>query len=291
MRGDIATRLGAVSLVSNISFAGVKLLVGFIGNSFALVADGIESLADILSSVIVLSGLRVSRKQADHEHPYGHGKAEAIATLLAGIGLIVSAAIIAYHAIHEIRTPQGVPALFTVPVLVAIIIGKRWLYHTLSKHAHHEDSMALQAEAWHHLSDSLTSLGVLGGLVIAIFAGPGYEMADDLAALGVTLLILYNAVRLIRPALDELMDRRIEDHRIEAIEKIASEIEGIERLETVTVRRSGRGYVAEIHMEVQPSLTVEKSHHLSHLLKDRLLKDDDLKLTHAVMHVEPFARK
>lgn len=288
MREDIATRLGAVSLVSNVSFAAVKLLVGFIGNSFALIADGIESLADVVSSVIVWSSLRVSQKQPDHEHPYGHGKAEAIGTLVAGIGLVVSAGIISYHAIREIVTPHSVPALFTIPVLVAIIIAKQWLYHTLSKSGKQHDSMALKAEAWHHLSDSLTSLGVLAGIVIAVFAGPGYEMADDLAALGVTLLILYNAIRLIRPALDELMDRRIEDHRIGVIEQVASEIEGIKRLETITIRRSGRGYVAEIHIEVEPSLTVERSHLLSHLFKDRLLEHADLRLIHAVMHVEPY---
>lgn len=288
MSGDTVTRLGAVSLVSNISFAGIKLLVGFVGNSFALIADGIESLADVLSSTIVWSGLRVSQKQADHEHPYGHGKAEAIATLLAGIGLFISAGIIAYHAIREIIAPQSVPALFTVPVLVAIILAKHWLYLKLSKTGKQQDSMALRAEALHHLADSLTSLGVLVGVAIAVFAGPAYGIADDLAALAVTFLIAYNATRLIRPALDELMDRRIEGHRIGLIEQIAASIEGIERLETITIRRSGRGYVAEIHMEVEPSLTVEKSHHLSHQLKDRLLEHDELRLIHAVMHVEPY---
>jgi cation diffusion facilitator family transporter len=288
MNGDTTTRLGAVSLVSNISLAAIKLLVGFIGNSFALVADGIESLADVLSSTVVWSSLRVSQKKADHEHPYGHGKAEAIATLVAGIGLIVSAGIIAYHAIREIMTPHSVPALFTIPVLIAIIAAKQWLYHALSKSGKKHDSMALKAEAWHHLGDSLTSLGVLGGVAVAVFAGPGYEMADDVAALGLTLLILYNAVRLIMPAMDELMDRRIEDHRIGFIEQIASEIEDIKRLETITIRRSGRGYVAEIHMEVDPLLTVERSHHLSHQFKDQLLDHDELRLIHAVMHVEPF---
>jgi len=291
MSDDAATRLGAVSLVSNISFAAIKLLVGVIGNSFALIADGIESLADVLSSVIVWSGLKVSGKEADHEHPYGHGKAEAIATLLAGVGLLVSAGIITFNAVRELANPGNVPAAYTVPVLIVIILAKHWLYLILIKKGKQLDSLALKAEAWHHLSDSLTSLGVLVGLILAVFAGPGFGIADDVAALLVTLLIVINAIRLIRPALDELMDRRIEDHGIEIIEQIASKINGIEQLETITIRRSGRGFVAEIHLEVDPYLTVEKSHHLSHLLKDQLLADKELRLTHAVMHVEPFEAK
>jgi cation diffusion facilitator family transporter len=291
MSEDTTTRLGAVSLVSNVSFAVIKMLVGFVGNSFALIADGIESMADVLSSVVVWSGLRVSGKEADHEHPYGHGKAEAISTLLAGVGLLMSAGIIGYHAVKEIVSPHSAPALFTVPVLIAIIVAKQWLYLTLSKGSRQHNSMALKAEAWHHLSDSLTSFGVLIGLVIAVFAGPGFEAADDIAALAVTILIIYNGIRIMLPAMDELMDKRIEDFRITLIEQIASEIDGIENLETVTLRRSGAGYVAEIHMEVPPSFTVEKSHELSHRLKDRLLLHKELKIIHAVMHVEPYNGK
>ena len=289
MREDNASRLGAISLVSNVSFAAIKLLVGAVGNSFALIADGIESLADVLSSVIVWSGLKVSSKEADHEHPYGHGKAEAIATLLAGTGLLVSAGIIAVNAIRELANPGNVPAAYTVPALIVIILAKHWLYLILIKKGKQLDSLALKAEAWHHLSDSLTSLGVLMGLIIAVFAGPRFGIADEVAALIVTTLIVFNALRLIRPALDELMDRRIEDFRIALIEQIAAEMDGIENLETITIRRSGRGYVAEIHMEVDPGLTVKKSHHLSHQLKDQLLEHRQLNLIHAVMHVEPFA--
>lgn len=288
MSEDNTTRLSAISLVSNISFAAIKVFVGLAGNSFALIADGIESLADVLSSIVVLSGLRVSRKDPDHDHPWGHGKAEAIATLLAGIGLLASAGIIIYSASKGIRSPDEAPAIFTIPVLIGIIFFKHWLYRALAKGGKKHDSLALQAEAWHHLSDSLTSFGVLVGMAIAVFAGPGFEMADEVAALVVTLLIIYNALRLIRPSLDELMDRRIEDFRMHEIEEIAAGIDGIENLETITIRRSGRGFVAEIHMEVPPALTVEKSHYLSHLFKDRLLENKALKLTHVIIHVEPY---
>lgn len=283
-----ASRLGGFSLLANVSLAGVKVLVGFVGNSFALIADGIESMADVVSSVIVWSGLRVARKEADHDHPYGHGKAEAIAALAASIGLVVSAGIIAYHAIHEILKPHHAPELFTLFALAGIVAIKEVLYRVLMRAGKRLDSGALVAEAWHHRSDSLTSLGVMVGIGVAVFAGPGFAVADDWAALAVTGLILFNAFRIARPALDELMDRRIEGERVDRIDLIASEVEGVERLETIYLRRSGRGYVAEIHMEVAPGMSVEAAHRLSHLFKDRLLADGELRLKHAVIHVEPF---
>ncbi|MDQ8187103.1 cation diffusion facilitator family transporter [Pelagicoccus sp. SDUM812002] len=281
-------RLSTLSLLANISLAGVKLLVGFFGNSFALIADGIESLADIVSSAIVWTGVRISDKSADHDHPYGHGKAEAIAALLASVGLLVSATFIGVNAVREILVPHHTPALFTVPVLVVIVLIKEWLHHVLLHSGRRMESGALKAEALHHRSDSLTSLGVLVGIGIAIFAGPGFEAADDIAALLVTVLIVYNAIRIARPALDELMDKRVEDFRIDAIDKLSRAITGIECLETIVVRRSGREFVAEIHMEVAPEMSIEKGHRLSHQLKDALLADPSLRLTHVVVHVEPF---
>ncbi len=286
-RADDTSHLGGVSLLANISLAGIKLLVGFFGNSFALIADGIESLADVVSSAIVWTGLRISQKEADYEHPYGHGKAEAIAALLASVGLLISAGIIALNAVREIVSPQNAPALFTVPVLVGIILVKEWLYRVLTKANEDADSVALKAEAWHHRSDSLTSLGVLIGIAIAIFAGPGYEAGDDIAALLVTVLIVYNAFRIARPALDELMDSRVEGHQVARVSELADSIVGIERLETVMIRRTGRSFAAEIHMEVAPDMSVKEGHRISHELKEVLIEDSGLGLAHVVVHVEP----
>ncbi len=287
---DSASKLSGVSLLANVSLACVKMLVGFFGNSFALIADGIESLADVVSSAIVWTGVRISEKGADYEHPFGHGKAEAIAALLASVGLLVSAGIIAVNAVSEIVTPHHAPELFTVPVIVGIIAVKEWLYFALTRANRKLDSGALKAEAWHHRSDSLTSLGVLLGVGVAVFAGPGYEFADDVAALLVTLLIVFNAFRIARPALDELMDRRVEGTSVKRVEEIASRIEGIEGLETVVVRRMGRRLAAEIHMEVDPAMTVREGHSLSHALKRGLLEDDALKLEHVVVHIEPHEK-
>ena len=280
--------IGALSFISNVSLAGVKGCVGLVGNSYALIADGIESLADCVSSLIVWNGLRVAGRDPDHEHPYGHGKAEAVAALLAGTGLVVSAIIIAFNAVQELLTPHKTPALFTVPALIAIILVKELLYRFTSRGALAHDSGALQAEAWHHRSDSLTSIGVLTGILIAVLAGPRYAFFDDLAALAVTLLILFNAFKIMRPALDELMDRRIEDDNAEQILDLIRAVEGVIDVETLIVRRSGRDYLVDVHLEVDPLITVERGHAIAHAVKDHLLSAESPRIRHVTTHVEPF---
>ncbi len=280
--------IGALSFISNVSLAGVKICVGLAGNSYALIADGIESLADCASSLIVWNGLRVAGRDPDHEHPYGHGKAEAVAALLAGAGLVVSAIIIAVNAVQELFTPHKTPALFTVPALIAIILAKELLFRFTSRGARTHDSGALQAEAWHHRSDSLTSLGVLAGILVAVLAGPRYAFFDDLAACAVTLLIFYNAFKIMRPALDELMDRRIEDGNADRIMKQIRAIEGVIDVETLIVRRSGRDYLVDVHLEVDPLITVKRGHDIAHAVKDHLLILDSPRIRHVTTHVEPF---
>ena len=150
----------------------------------------------------------MASREPDHDHPYGHGKAEAVAAMLAGIGLVVSAIIIAYHAIREMFSPHLTPALFTVPALIAIILAKEALFRFTSRGAASHDRGGIIHDF---------AFALLVGILIAVIAGPEYAFFDDLAACMVTGLILFNAWRIIRPALDELMDRRIEDEEARAI--------------------------------------------------------------------------
>jgi len=281
-------RAGKLSLVANVAIACVKMLVGFIGSSYALIADGIESMADTISSLIVWRGLRVGSQEADEDHPYGHGKAEAIATLIAGVGLLVSGLLIAWQAIHEILEPHSPPALFTVPALAAIIGVKEALYHYLRHQGKKFDSGALMAEAWHHRSDSLTSIAVLGGLCIAVFAGPGFAPADDVAALLVTLLIFRNGYRIMRPAIDELMDRRIAGEKYQLVMETVHETLGVMAVESLWLRRSGRRYHIDVHLEVDPAISVLEGHRIAHRVKDRLLAMTEVEVEFVGTHVEPF---
>lgn len=277
----------SVSLLANVALAALKVAVGVIGSSYALIADGIESLGDTLSSLVVWNGIRVGAKRPDPDHPYGHGKAEAIASFVAGIGLLGSGCLIAVQAVREILDPGGVPAGFTVPVLVAIIGIKELLFRYLSQQANRNDSSALLAEAWHHRSDSLTSVCVLVGLTLAVFAGPGFRSADDIAALLVTGLIVRNGWRIIRPAVDELMDRRILGERYDRLFETILRTEGVNAIETLWVRRSGRRFHVDVHIEVDPSITVREGHDIAHRVKDRLLALDGIEIQHVGTHVEP----
>ncbi|MDQ8205257.1 cation diffusion facilitator family transporter [Pelagicoccus sp. SDUM812003] len=283
-------KFGAVSAISNLAFASGKLLVGFAGNSYALIADGFESIADVFSSIVVWNGLRVADKAPDAEHPYGHGKAESIAGLVAACALVVSAIVIGVNAIQEILHPHHAPSTFVVPALLIIIAGKEALFRWLIKASLSSDSPALRIEAWHHRMDSLTSIGVLIGVCIATFAGEGYEVADDIAALLVSGLIVFNAYRLARPSLDELLDRDVSHTLSDQIEQTASDTPGVVRLESLQVRKSGSQHLVDVHLEVDGNLTVTEGHAIAHRLKDRLLENQDLRISHVMTHVEPSDR-
>ena len=282
-----AEKASTISLIVNVLLSFIKIVTGLLGSSYALIADGIESLADTASSLIVWNGLRFGSKEPDKDHPYGHGKAEAIATLIAGLGLLLSAAMIAWQAVSEIMHDHAQPALFTAPVLAAIIIIKEALFRYMRRQAKRYDSNALMAEAWHHRSDSLTSLCVFVGLCVAIFAGPSFAKADDIAALLVTVLIVRNGYLIIKPAINELMDRRILGERYDRILKTIMDTPGVIEVETLWIRRSGRQYHVDIHIEVDPEITVREGHAISHEVKDRLLALSNLQIEYVGTHIEP----
>ncbi len=283
-------KYGAVSAVSNLAFATAKITVGVAGSSYALIADGIESIADVFSSLVVWNGLRVAAKEPDAEHPYGHGKAESIAGLVAACALLVSAIVISVHAVKALFQDNTPPEPFVIPALVAIIVSKELLFRWLSKASDRSHSSALKLEAWHHRMDSLTSLGVLVGVAIAYFGGDSYAGADDIAALLVSALIAYNAFRLAKPCVDELLDRNVAGHIAERIHRAAAETPGIHRLESLQIRKSGPYHLVDVHLEVEGALTVSQGHAIAHDLKNRLLSQPDLRISHVMTHVEPARR-
>lgn len=281
---------GAVSAVSNLAFATGKILVGVAGQSYALIADGIESTADVFSSLVVWNGLRIASRGPDAQHPYGHGKAESIAGLVAACALVVSAVVISVNAIRELLSPHQAPAPFVIPALIVIIAGKEALFRWLIKGSENANSSALKIEAWHHRLDSLTSLGVLVGVCVAVFAGDRFAGADDVAALLVSGLIVFNAFHLAKPAIDELLDRNVEGKVAERILQIATETPGVVRLESLQARKSGAHYLLDIHLEVDGNLTVRAGHDIAHALKDRLLNQREFRIGHVMTHVEPAGR-
>lgn len=274
------------SILSNASLALIKGVSGYFGNSYALIADAIESTTDIFSSFLVLFGIKYSSRPADKNHPYGHGRAEPLITFLVVGFLITSATIIAYESIKNIGTPHDLPEPFTLFILAGIIIWKELSYQFVIKKSKETNSSSLKADAWHHRSDAITSVTAFIGISIALFFGKGYESADDWAALFSSGFILYNSYLIFRPALGEIMDEHLYDDLIDEIRKISLTVNGIINTEKCFIRKVGMKYHVDLHAVVDATITVKAGHDLAHNLKDTL-RNKIPTLGNVLIHIEP----
>lgn len=274
------------SIAGNISLAIIKGLTGFFGNSYALIADAIESTTDIFASFLVLFGLKYASRPADKDHPYGHGRAEPLITFLVVVFLIISASIIAYESINNIGTPHELPETWTLLVLAPLIIWKEISFRLVMKKAKETNSSSLKADAWHHRSDAITSVAAFIGISIALYFGKGYETADDWAALFASGFILYNSYLIFRPALGEIMDEHLYDDLIEEIRKVSLTVDGLVATEKCFIRKAGMTYHVDLHATVDANITVKRGHEIAHKLKDTL-RNDLPQLGHVLIHIEP----
>jgi cation diffusion facilitator family transporter len=274
------------SMFGNLVLALVKGIVGFFGNSFALIADAIESTADVFSSFLVLFGLKYAKRPPDANHPYGHGKVEPLITFVVVGFLCVSATFIAVESVHLIRTPHKVPHGYTLWFLGAIIIVKELSYRFVSKKSKETNSSSLKADAWHHRSDAITSLCAFVGISIALILGNDYASADDWAALLSSGFIYVNAYLIFRPALGEIMDENLHHDFIEKIRRISEEVPDVLRIEKCLVRKSGMRYWVDIHVHVDGHLTVDEGHTIAHVYKAHLMQSLP-EIEDVLVHIEP----
>ncbi|MBK7093712.1 MAG: cation transporter [Saprospiraceae bacterium] len=274
------------SIAGNTSLAIIKGLAGFFGNSFALIADAIESTSDIFSSLLVLFGIKYANRPADKNHPYGHGKAEPLVTFLVVGFLIASAAIIAYQSIKNIRTPHHLPESYTLFILGAIILWKEISYRFVIRRSKQTKSTSLKADAWHHRSDAITSVAAFIGILIALIMGEGYESADDWAALCASGIILYNSYLIFRPALSEIMDEHLYDDLINEVRIFSKKVDGVVDTEKCYIRKTGMKYYVDLHVIVDSNITVRHGHEIAHNLKDSLMADLP-QLGNVLIHIEP----
>lgn len=275
-----------LSIFGNTALALAKWLVGFLGNSYALIADAIESTADIFASILVLIGLKYANRPPDKNHPYGHGRIEPLVTFIVVGFLIASATIIAYKSIQNINTPHETPKLYTLIFIGVIIVIKEIFYRILLKKSKETHSSSLKADAWHHRSDAITSLTAFIGILIAVIFGKGYESADDWAALVAAFIILYNGYLLLRPALGELMDEQVYDELVLIIRNESKKVTGVVDTEKCYIRKAGLKYYVDLHVLVNANLTVKEGHAISHNLKDALLKEIP-QIANVLIHIEP----
>ena len=284
---DKAIRTAYFSIIGNLGLAIVKWLAGFFGNSFALIADAIESTTDIFSSVLVLLGIKYSKRPADDTHPYGHGRIEPLITFVVVIFLVISATVIAYQSILNLRTPHEPPKAWTLIVLGIIILWKEASYQVVIQKSKALNSSSLKADAWHHRSDAITSVAAFIGISVALWLGEGYEYADDWAALVASAFILYNCYRIFRPALGEIMDENLYEKLVDKIKQKSLQVHGVIDTEKCFVRKIGMSFIVDIHAIVDPHLSVREGHTIAHALKDYLM-DQIPSISNVFVHVEPF---
>lgn len=270
----------------NAVLAGVKIAGGVLGNSGALIADGIESSSDVVSSLVVWGGLRLSLKPADEDHPYGHGKAEPLAAVAAAAALIVAAVVIAVESVKQILTPHETPRWYTLVILAVVVVVKYFLSKFVSHAGEAVESTALKTDAMHHFSDALTSAAAFIGISIALIGGAGYESADDWAALFACLLISYNGINLFKDGVNEIMDVAPSKEYEEKIRETACAVDGVLAIEKCLIRKSGLLRLIDIHVEVDGNMPVWQGHDIAHRVKDALLASEH-GVADVLVHIEP----
>ena len=280
------TRTALWTVLAGTGLALVKITAGVAGNAYALVADGVESLTDVVSSLVVLGGLRISRRAGGEEFPYGLGKVESLAAAMVAMLVLAAGVGIAAQAVREIRVPQAVPAAFTLWVLGGVVVIKEGLFRFVAARAGETGSRLLDADAWHHRSDAITSLAAFVGISVALVGGPELAAADDWAALLACVVILWNGGRLLGRAIKDVLDAAAPPAVRAHIRDLASAVPRVEDVEQLRVRRSGLAWLVDIHVEVDPDLTVREGHDVAHDVKEALVLSE-LPILDALVHIEP----
>ena len=273
-------------MIVNLIFAAAKILGGLIGNAYVLIADGIESALDIAGSLVIWGGLKFAARPPDETHPYGHGKAEPIAAAVVAFGVLAAALGLAIESIREIRAPHHGPAPFTLAVLIVVIVVKEILFRYVNRIGRDVESTAVQTDAWHHRSDALTSAAAFIGISAALIGGRGWESADDWAALFACGVIAANGVRLLRPAMSEIMDTAPRGEIVDRVRNAAGAVPGVIEIEKCFVRKMGLSFYVDLHVRVDESITVREGHDIAHEVK-RAIQETDGRIADVLVHVEP----
>ena len=280
-------RSAQIGVLINAVLAVTKLVAGVVGNTYALIADAVESTADIFSSLVVWGGLHVSVREPDGDYPFGYGKAEALAAAVVSLMLLGAAVGIGYQALGEIRTPNNTPAPWTLAVLVGVIVTKLILARRVRAVGVEIGSRAVEADATHHLSDTITSTAAFVGIAIALWGGEGWESADDWAALLATAVIAYNGAQLLRTSARDLMDRMPGVEIVDPVRRAAESVEGVLATEQLAVRRTGMTYRVTLHVQTQPELSIREAHIVGGMVKSAIRSA--VPAVHSVLiHLEPF---
>lgn len=279
-------RWAALGIAVNFLLAAIKIASGILGNSYALIADGVESTLDIFSSFVTWAGLKFAARPPDKTHPYGHGKAEPVAAFVGALGLLGASVLLAKQSIQAILHPVHEPEKFTLLTLIVVIVVKETLFRYVIKTGQETESTAVQADAWHHRSDAITSAAAFIGISIAIVGGPKYQSADAWAALLACGFIAFNGFRLLKPAIYEMLDTAPSPELEKQVREVAAAVEGVVEIDKCRIRKMGLQYYVDIHVRVDAEITVRAGHGIAHAVKDALRAAQPM-VADVLVHIEP----
>ncbi len=279
-------RVALLGLTINGVLSAAKIVTGLAGNSYVLIADGIESALDVAGSAVIWGGLKFAARPPDETHPYGHGKAEPVAAIIVALGVLAAAVGIAIQSVHEISVPRHAPAPFTLLVLIVVIVVKELLYRGVMRFGKNVESTAVQTDAWHHRTDAMTSAAAFIGISIALIGGEKWQSADAWAALFACALIGANGFRLLGPAMMELMDTAPRGEIISSVAQAAGRVEGVVHVEKCLVRKMGLHFYVDLHIGVNEKISVRDGHGIAHAVKDAI-RSTDARIADVLVHVEP----
>jgi cation diffusion facilitator family transporter len=279
-------RVALGGMMVNVVLAAAKISAGLFGNSYVLIADGIESALDIAGSVVIWGGLKFAARPPDRTHPYGHGKAEPLAAGLVAMGVLLASIALAIQSVREIFTPHHGPAPFTLVVLIVVIVVKEFLYRVVIRVGKDVESTAVKTDAWHHRADALTSTAAFLGISVALVGGEKWYSADDWAALFACAVIATNGWRLLFPALHEILDTAPRGEIVATIKQAAVSVPGVLNVEKCLVRKMGISFYVDLHIGVDGGISVRDGHAIAHRVKDAI-KQTDARIADVLVHVEP----
>src|SRR5881398_1634220 len=281
-----AARVALLGLVINVGLATAKILAGFVGHAYVLIADGIESALDVGGSIVIWGGLTIAARPPDRTHPYGHGKAEPIAAVAVAVGVLVAALGLAIQSVREISLPHHGPAPYTLVVLIVAVIVKETLYRYVIRFGRSVESTAVQTDAWHHRTDAMTSIAAFIGISVALVGGEAWQSADDWAALFACALIGTNGYRLLRPALFEIMDTAPRGKIVDSVRNAAAAVPGVIEVDKCLIRKMGLDFYVDLHVGVNGSISVHEGHEIAHQVK-AAIQQGDSRIADVLVHIEP----
>jgi len=284
-RYRLARRVTVVGAALNLALSVAKILAGWLAHSQALIADGIHSLSDLASDAVVLVAARHASREADLDHPYGHGRIETLATVVLGAVLVAVGLGLALDAGRRILEPALLQAPGTAALLVALasVASKEWLYRYTLRAAQALRSDMLRANAWHHRTDAISSLVVLAGVGGAM---AGFPYLDAVAAIGVAGLIVKIGWDLAFHSVRELIDTGLEPERLAEIRRVIRSVDGVRSLHMLRTRRMGPDALVDVHIQVDPRLSVSEGHQIGETVRRRLIEEID-DIADVTVHIDP----